>query len=504
MQNSTFGNVEQNYALEGYLRGKPIQTKQFFIISIVFAIVFFALTFISRNYIGDLQAPFIILFVATSALIFLTGRLEAYILMILITTSTVFNLSDLPNIPIFIGDVHLSEALIITLLSARLLKRVTVNVTIIPKPMGYFVLAVILVGCFSFVYGIIGFGTATNRAGIELRPIIYYLLFFLVIYYVHSDKQLKSLMLGIGVITGIIAVLLIVQTILGYENEILGGRVEVLSTAGQKFKDMTRVLIPGSSLIIFGLNCMVALYILQKRSVRGRNLLLPIIALLACGLIFTFTRSYWITVMFSVAVMLFILRRRTYMYPRLTLIIAGALVGGVILMQANVINPKIFKEAVFERSVSILKARKNFRHDTLYMRYMESKLAWEKIEKNPLLGIGLGTSYRPNIFGNTSYERDVGGTMVHSGYLAIQVKMGLPGTIVFLIMPIFFLIRAIPRWKLVKNSLYQAVLLGTITFVLGLIFLNIGPSPLISISWAPVVAVSMGIAEKIFQLEGIK
>ncbi|MBU1652782.1 O-antigen ligase family protein, partial [bacterium] len=496
MQRTTFGNMHQNYQAGESLVTEPPRTNQVFAISIVFAIVFFTLTFIFRNYLENLQAPFIIAFLGISAFIFLSGRLETYILLLLIVNSTIFNLFEFPIIPIAIGDLYYSEALILTLLMARLLKRVTVKVTVIPKPMGYFVLAVIMVGVFSFIYAIIGFHVTTTRAGIELRTISYYSLFFLVIYYVRSHKQLKSLLLGMGVLTGIIAILLIVQTVLGYENEILGGRVEVLNTAGQKFEDMTRVLIPGSSLIILGLNCMVALYIMQKRAERGRSLLLPIIAVLVCGLIFTFTRSHWVTVMLSVATMLFVLRRRINMYPRLALIVACALIGGVILLQAKVLNPRILKEAVFERSISILDAHKNFRNDTLYMRYMESLMAWKKIKEHPLLGIGLGTVYRQNLFGNTSYERDVGGTMVHSGYLATQLKMGIPGTIVFLAMPLFFLFRSIPRWKRVKSSLYQAVLLGIIVFIMGLMFLNIGPSPFISISWVPVVAVSMGIAEK--------
>ena len=89
------------------------------------------------------------------------------------------------------------------------------------------------------------------------------------------------------------------------------------------------------------------------------------------------------------------------------------------------------------------------------MRLLESRFAWEKITENPLLGIGLGNSYRPMIFGNITYERAVHGTIVHCGYLATQLKMGLPGTLVFLWMMIAFLRRAALRWKRIKNPFYQ-------------------------------------------------
>jgi O-antigen ligase len=207
--------------------------------------------------------------------------------------------------------------------------------------------------------------------------------------------------------------------------------------------------------------------------------------------------------MFSVLLLIFIERKRFTLYPRLTLLFACALLGGIILLQAKIIEPKIFKEAVLERSTSILRAHKNFRNDTLYMRFLESKYAWEKIKDYPLLGIGLGTPYRQNIFGNTSYERNVGGTMVHSGYLAGQLKMGILGTVTIFSMAIVFLVRAFKRWWRIETPLYRAVVLGITVYILGLMFLNIGPSPFLTVTWVAVVATSMGITERIYQLEGI-
>ncbi len=488
-----------NSVTETAEKRKPLIYKS----TILWMAVFFALTFYFRNYLDIQSLPFTMVFWGIALFVFLSGRFETYILILLITTSTVFDLFEFPVISIGVGDLFFSDVLIITLLLGRLLKRVTVQVTVFPKPMGYLVLTVILTGFFAFFYAVVGFGTSITSAGIELRTIVYYSMFFLVYYYMKNDRQLRTVLLGMGLLTAAVAFLLIVQGAMGYENDIIGGRVEILNTAGQKYTEVSRVLAPGSSLVISGLITLITIYILRGIQGRKRPLILWMIALVTAGLIFTFTRSYWIIVVFSLMVLLFIERRRFSTYPRLTLVVIGALTGGALLLQTKAINSKILEEAVFERSLSIFKAPRNFRNDTLYMRYLESRYAWNKIKQYPLLGIGLGTKYRQNIFGNTDYERNVGGKMVHSGYLATQLKMGIPGTLAMLTMVLVFLWRCFHRYRKVKDPLYKAVVLGIAVNMIGMIVLNVGPSPFMTISWVPVVAVCMGLVEKIFQLEGL-
>lgn len=111
------------------------------------------------------------------------------------------------------------------------------------------------------------------------------------------------------------------------------------------------------------------------------------------------------------------------------------------------------------------------------MRYLESRYAWEKIKESPWLGIGLGKAYRPLIFGNIQYENTVGGTFLHNGYLATQLKMGLPGTLAFLWLMTAFFGRFLKRWQRVRDPFHQAVVLGISLSLGGMMLHNLIASP---------------------------
>jgi hypothetical protein len=472
-------------------------------LTIFLSLCFFALTFYLRSSTNCLGTPFILTFLGVIAFSFVSQRWETLILLLLVMTSTVFEMMEFPTIPINIGDLFLSDVLIIFLIVSRLLKKVTVNITLIPKPMGYPVIAFIILGVFSFLYAIFCYNVSTVRAGIEMRDIFYFTLFFLVIYYVRDARQLKTLILGMGIVAGLVAILLLVQYALGYEHSILGGRVEVLDTAGQRFGKVTRVLAPGTSVMFFFLIMAISMYILKGIRRKAGLLLLIFISILVVGLILTFARSLWIGALFAVLFICLAGRRRISTYPRITILLVGASLGYILILQTKALNTTLIRDAIMLRYQSILKARSNFHDDTLYVRYMESRYALMKIIEHPFLGIGLGNSYRPRIFGNVSYEEIVDGTMVHIGYLAVQMKMGIGGTIILLWMMVLFFSRALRRWKLVKDNLFQTVVLGGAACMLALAILNLGPSPFLVLSWIAPMGVCMGIIEKIYQLEGI-
>jgi len=116
-----------------------------------------------------------------------------------------------------------------------LLKMVTVNVVVLPRPLGYPVMACILVGVFSFLYATVGFHVPTNIAGIELRALLHFTLFFLVIFYVRDEVQLKSLLVAVLLAAVLVAVLLALQYVLGRDFHIISGRLEILSTSAVVF-----------------------------------------------------------------------------------------------------------------------------------------------------------------------------------------------------------------------------------------------------------------------------
>ncbi|HEX7344161.1 MAG TPA: O-antigen ligase family protein [bacterium] len=480
----------------------PQGRRQIYALTILLSLAFFALIFYFRNTLEDFSQPFIYVLLGISLIVVISGRFEAFLLIILIITSTVFELLEFPTIPIMIGDLYFSDILILLLLMGRLIKRVTVNVVLIPKPLGYPIVACILVAVFSFLYSTMGFHVPTNTAGIELRAIIHLCLFFLVFYYVKNDPHLKSLLLGLSLTAVAVAGLLILQYVLGRDTSIVSGRLEILNTSGQKFKDVIRILVPGSSLIFFVLNTLMAVYILKGLQ-RSRLWLLLGIAVLMMGMILTFTRVFWVMILAGVLILLFLARRRAIIYPRISFLLFGVFWVIVVFMQSRALNPEVIEAAIYNRSLSILRAPSNFQHDTLFMRYLESRYAWEKIKESPFLGLGLGRAYRPQIFGKIEYENATGGTFLHNGYLATQLKMGLPGTLTFFWLILAFFARMLKRWRKIQNPLYQAVVLGITMSIGGMLLHNLVASPFLTVFGASVAGLALGVVEKIYQFEGL-
>jgi O-antigen ligase len=308
--------------------------------------------------------------------------------------------------------------------------------------------------------------------------------------------------LGIGLIATIVAVLLILQYILGRDTSIISGRLEILNTTGRKFSDVIRILVPGATLIFFALNALMAVYIL-KAVRRGRFLIFLAISVLTIGMILTFTRVYWVMILASLLFFLIVARRRAIIYPRISFLLIGVVLALALFLQSRVLKPGVIEEAVLNRYQSILRAPSNFQHDTLFMRYLESRYAWEKIKESPWLGIGLGKAYRPLIFGNIEYESTMGGTFLHNGYLATQLKMGLLGTLAFLWLMATFFQRFAKRWRRLQDPLNQAMVLGVVMSIGGMLLHNLVASPFLTVYGASVAGLALGLVEKIYQLEGL-
>lgn len=479
-------------------------TRQIYLSTILLCVLFFALTFYLRTTLLDFDLPVTLVFLSVVSLCFITKRQEAFVIVILIMTASVFQLLEFPTIPIVIGDLFVSDVVILLVIVMRLLKKVTTNVVVIPRPMGYPVLVFISVAIFTFFYSILNNGVSTTRAGTDLRVYFYFSLFFLVFYTIRSRQQLKSVLMVLGILAVIYSILQIIQWAIGYETDILGVRLEPLMTAGQTFKRVARVMLPGTSVILFSLNVFLSIFLYRRLKLKWRLILLSAILLTGTGMIFTFTRALWLAVSVGVLVFLFTVRRRMSIYPRIIAFLACSVLIILLLKKTEAVNSQDLGNAVYDRTISIVNMQKNISKDTVIVRLVEIRYALKKIVENPIIGIGFGSSYRPIIFGNTDYERDRAGTFVHNGYLTIQLQMGLLGTLAFLWLIGLFFLRMKKRWRRIKDPLYQATVLGITISVVGILVFGLSsPAPIYFIYWTSVTAVGMGIVEKIYQLEGI-
>lgn len=170
------------------------------------------------------------------------------------------------------------------------------------------------------------------------------------------------------------------------------------------------------------------------------------------ALIVSFSRSFWVFVVFAFILMLFYLNKHNRTVFLIGLVIIS-LAGTVTLFT-------VFKEkadlmiAVLENRV--LSTTKGTKDVSLELRLIEYDEALKQIEKHPWFGNGLGNKinfYVPfmHISTHTKY--------IHNGYLFTMFRMGIPLTIVLVTILIYFFITGEKLARKLKEPFYKYLVL---------------------------------------------
>ena len=175
------------------------------------------------------------------------------------------------------------------------------------------------------------------------------------------------------------------------------------------------------------------------------------------GLILTQSRGYWVAVLFGSLILLLFVSKK----DRNRLILTGALTAGSVLIIAMVLFGDLITlvfGGLLDRVASIGSAAS--KDISLVNRFLETQAVWEQIKSNPVLGHGLGVSYR---FYDITYQNSNAKSFIHNGYLAIWYQFGIWGVCLFfgflgtLIRRIFSVVRSEHKDRLVLTS-SQAIL----------------------------------------------
>jgi len=259
----------------------------------------------------------------------------------------------------------------------------------------------------------------------ELRAIMFYSMFFVILVIVFREAQLRFLLWGLLAIALMVAVVSVAQYVLGSEFVVTAGRVEAKSfeTGG-----LTRVLLPASFLVNALFIVATVTLIMQERY---RFFLAASTLVLGLAVVLTWSRNLWLADLVVLSVLFFLLSRRQRARVLLGLLIVLALVV------AGVWGLALLTEASAEQSLVdnlVLRATEFFQQDdvtqlgTVGGRLLEAKLALPKILTYPFLGIGPGNSYYDDpylVWQNPDPERAAYfPRFIHIGYLWIPLKMG--------------------------------------------------------------------------------
>jgi len=329
-----------------------------------------------------------------------------------------------------------------------------------------------------------------------IRDIMNYLVFFSVINLIRTEKQINLLIRGIIAFSVIVSIVMIAQYSLGATLPFLPGRVEVLSTEGARFSSVTRIIPPGYSIVFVGFVTIISIWIFNSTRQRSMILTIPLV-LNGIGVLLTFKRHFWVALVLIFMIMALISNRKEIQ----KLVIRGIstlvilLVGIFFLMNyTGATGPDLIKGSL-DRVISLTQSETyQDPNSSLRWRDFEIQYAVPQIASHPLIGIGLGTMYRPYVPGKDWSEFD-GRAFVHNGFYSVFLKSGFLGFLTLAWVMVLFVIRGFKHWRLIPNQVHGAYMLGFTLSIVGMI-IGLWVEPLITEwYWTGMIAVMMGVNE---------
>jgi O-antigen ligase len=431
-------------------------------------------------------------------------RPEVAVLGIIVMLSTVFSDVVFPRISIGIGNLYITDIIIIALFALIILRwLVDKKFQLVHTPLDLPLVLFVAWAVITAVRGYLEFNTDFVYFVPEVRIVAYYSIFFLVTQLITRGRNLDVFIKWFFMLATVVAVAIIVQYWLGVTFPFLAGRVETLATQGRTFQEVTRVTdtVGEGLLTIAFIAKTIALFTNRLRSAQLVDLVQW--AVLAIGLAMTFNRTHWGIALLAFLLTALLSRRQVrqtvlrwflvclYVFPALlTLILLAGPADGI----------SRFVTASFDRLASSVSP-------DLYREESTSTLLWRRFEfqyglpqlaSQPLMGIGLGARYRPTLAQIDTPAFD-GRRYTHNAHLWIAMKTGLVGYFLWAWLSIVFIWRGIKYWRLIADPQLRAIVLSFSLAYLGVMVGCILHPIVMTLYWVPVLAAMMGINEVIIR-----
>jgi O-antigen ligase len=285
---------------------------------------------------------------------------------------------------------------------------------------------------------------AVYNAGRVLFP---YALFFGILYGIRDKRELRlffNIILGLACI---VAFLMIVQYGMGKSHSIIYGDAEQgrLVVGLSDEQDVTRSIPPGLSMI--GYMFLTTLY--MSASFRGKKSSVygALAAVLAAGLVLSFTRNLWIGT--GAGVIGIVAVSAGQVRARLAIILVIVVASGIALSLAvSTVSPgkgHDLSKALLSRFQSI-SGGKVLKDEN---RLEENRQAWKIVQEHPIFGTGMGSTLKRvyiHNYGGPGFST-ASSNIIHNSWLNIWVHYGICGLISFAWLTVVFLSRALRLWK---------------------------------------------------------
>jgi hypothetical protein len=430
-------------------------------------------------------------------------RSELALLGILITTSSIVFEDQLPMLSAGIS-LHIPDILLLGTLTLIFVRRfVELDFKLVRTPLDWPLFIFFGITLLSTFIALYNSSVDPIQARRWIRILFYYLTFFIVTNLVRDRRQLYFLLNGLFLLASVVAAAMALQFMLGNSVTIIPGRVEILDTQGKVYAEVTRILPPGYSIVLVSFVTLLCTMVLDKSRTFGFVRFFEC-GLLAMAILATFLRSYWGAILFVFLILVFLVkgkdRQRLIQWSLLTIAVAALLL--IVSFEDPSSRGEKLISASYDRLNSLARSSTFEGQDTsLTWRALENQYALTSIAEHPLLGQGMGFTYRP-------YDRrmdqpySVGGGLdfrqfIHNGHFWIMLQSGLIGYLSFMWLSLAFLIRGFKYWRSIIEDRLRGVVLGFTLAYLAILIAAVVNSTFMQWYWAPVLGIMMGTNEVI-------
>ncbi len=323
----------------------------------------------------------------------------------------------------------------------------------------------------------------------DLRNLMYYAAFFVTSWAVTRRRQLAIVLAGMFLIADLTTGTIFLQQFLGSQQRLLAGMSASSWLMWQQSSTssgfgLVRVVPPGQVLVYFMMVLAFCLAMFARQNRRLQIVSALQFLYLGLGILLTYTRSQWVAVGAALGLILAVLVR-AYRARLARYVVIGIAVLPLALslygfsatsLQQNI--PVVNALAVRVQSMFTLGA--TLETGSSEWRLFEIREALRSISEHPLLGVGLGNSYRDlTLLAGEASGRWYGSLapdllyrftrFLHNSYLSIAVKMGVPALVCFLWFCAAFIVKGWRLYRTLSEAYLKGVVLGVLAGFVGLL-----------------------------------
>jgi len=419
------------------------------------------------------------------------------------------------------GGLELRDLLLLGLLGLLVIRGLALGTLYIPWwPVGAPLFMFLTLAMLSTAYALLWQGVETHWVFAELRDLLAYTLFFITAWILNRRRHLVIVLAGLFVIADLTASIIFAQQFLGSSKMLLPAMTAsfwgIWNQGGNIGSIGSVRVVPPSHVLVYFTHLIAGGLAIFSHNRKLRIMFAIQFGLLGVALLLTYTRAQWLATSMALVLMLAVIMpiykaqfARLAFFGIPVILIACSLLG--VSLQERTEKTTLFT-LLSERAMTLLTPDETLDTSSLQWRIFETEEALNSVSLHPLLGVGLGNSYRDI----TTLQGEVDGWFtgsslaagdvsrftryVHSSYLWIPVKMGIPAFIIFLWFCMAFLVAG---WQLISripDQQMKGIVLAVVTGFAGLLVWTVFHQHLVMNRSSTAVAFMAGLVAGIYSL----